>query len=84
MAKSVARTLRITLSDGSLERVIPEGTLSYILGVVIAIHHARLDERWEGGLTVVARANGAYEVKVSGRLGETLYTAPAPTPRSTA
>lgn len=80
----MARTLRITNDDGSLDVTLREGSLAYMLVGVIAAKRDTVNARHAGAVQIESRGEGGYVVKLSGHLTETLATIPPPSPPSPA
>jgi hypothetical protein len=69
----MARTLRLTLSDGSLDVVLHDNTLAFTLAVVVAAKREAINARRAGQLLIVeGNAAGGYAVKLGGNVTEAL------------
>lgn len=72
MAKSAA-TLRVALSDGSLDATIPADTLAWTLLVVIAAKRDAINEHHGGDIVVSANAQGGVAVRLHSKLDTLLF-----------
>lgn len=73
MAKSAA-TLRVTLSDGSLDATIPCGTLAWTLLVAATAKREAINEHRAGKLVIGANMHGGYDIHLHGDVDTLLFS----------
>lgn len=78
MAKSAA-TLRVALSDGSLDATVPADTLAWTLLVVIAAKRDTINAHRSGEIVIAATAGGGFAIRLHSKADALLFdTAPTP------